>query len=262
MSDQSEDDVVLGKGQLFGSSSLKEETHLAGLADRFDEAMAARRVADVDRAKELLRGILKDEPRLAEPHVELAGLLLDLEQPEEALEHAREAVRLLASGAVWTEAIPANVLLGLAWDTLGECLKQVADQDSVVFGPEDRWRALMEESRFAFARAVEHDPSNEHADWGAFGMGAAPAGPAEPGARWTRRATGSDQEDEEEEDLDLDALDEDGPEDADLAALLAGVLPEQDLVELVRRHQAAQDAAAAGSEEPREGELEGADNED
>lgn len=251
MAEQTEDDVLLGKGELLGPSSLKEETHLAGLADRFDEAMAARRAADVDRAKELLRGILKDEPRLPEPHIELAGLLLDVEQPEEALEHAREAVRLLGAGAVWTEAIPANVLLGLAWDTLGECLKQVADQDSVVFGPEDRWRALMEEARFAFARAVEHDPNNEHADWGAFGMGATPAAPVEPGARWTRRAAGSDQEDEADED-ELDAIDrdEDDVSDADLAALLAGVLPDQDLVELVRRHQAAQAEAAAGSEEP------------
>ena len=246
MTDQPEDDVVLGNGTVIGPTSLKEETHLAGLADRFDEAMAARRSADVDRAKELLRGILKDEPRLAEPHLELAGLLLDLEQPEEALEHAREAVRLLNSGAVWTEAIPANVLAGLAWDTLGECLKQVADQDSVVFGPEERWRALMEESRFAFAQAVELDPTNEHADWGAFGMGATAEKAPAPGASWTRRATTADDEDEPDEDADFEA----GDEDADLAALLAGVLPDQDLVELVRRHHEAIHAAEGPDTDP------------
>ncbi|MBL8615867.1 MAG: hypothetical protein JNM72_09695 [Deltaproteobacteria bacterium] len=234
MSGSDQDDVLTGGPLPLSPAGLKEETHLEGLADRFDEAMAARRAADADRAIDLLRGILRDEPRLAEPHLELAGILLDLEQPEEALEHAREAVRLLSHGAIWTEAVPAKVLGSLAWDTLGECLKQTADQDSVVFGPEERWRALMEEARFAFARATELDPDNEHASWGAFGMGvSAPA--AEGGARWVRRAPEQDQpEGEEDEDLDL----EEGDEDEDLAALLAGVLPDADLVELIRRQSA------------------------
>ncbi|MFM2244980.1 MAG: hypothetical protein RL071_1054, partial [Pseudomonadota bacterium] len=58
---------------------------------------------------------------------------------------------------------------------------------------------------------------------------------AEGGARWVRRAPEQDQpEGEVDEDLDLEA----GDDDEDLAALLAGVLPDADLVELIRRQSA------------------------
>ena len=158
MSGIDQDDVLTGGPLPISPAGLKEETHLEGLADRFDEAMAARRAADTDRAIDLLRGILRDEPRLAEPHLELAGILLDLEQPEEALEHAREAVRLLSQGAIWTEAVPAKVLQGLAWDTLGECLKQTADQDSVVFGPEERWYRINVSEETGVHQFLVQDP--------------------------------------------------------------------------------------------------------
>lgn len=234
MSGTEHDDVVTGGPLAVGPAAIKEEVHLEGLADRFEEAMAARRANDADRAIDLLRGILRDEPRLAEPHLELAGLLLGLEQPEEALEHAREAVRLVSAGGVWTEAVPAKVIESLAWDTLGECLKQTADQDSVVFGPEDRWRALMEEAKFAFARAAELDPDNEHASWGAFGFGVELPRAEDGGARWVRRAPEQDDPEGDDEDVDF----EDGDDDEDLAAALAGVLPDADLVELIRRQNA------------------------
>jgi tetratricopeptide (TPR) repeat protein len=147
-----------------------DEAHLAPLNGRFLQAMTYRRNGHVDRAADSLRAILKIEPRLAEPHMELASIHLSLEQPERAVEHAREAVRLLEAGSRWNEDLPANVVLSLAHDLLGESIRRIADQDSVVFGDPDRWRELMAEAKAAFKTSANLDPENEHASWSAFGF--------------------------------------------------------------------------------------------
>jgi len=155
-------------------SALADEAHLEGLAIRFMTAMERRRNGDIDRAHKDLLAILKVEPRLAEPHMELASLLLATEQPEPAVDHAREALRLLDQGGQWTEDLPDNVVKSLAWNLLGEGLKQVADQDSVVFGAPERWNRLMLEAKSAFKQAAAIDPENKHASWSAFGFGQEP----------------------------------------------------------------------------------------
>lgn len=218
-----------------------DEEHLRGLADLFEEALEARRSGKVDLTLELLRRLLRDEPRLAEPRIELANLLISLDQPEEAAEQAREAIRILDNGGQWTEAVPESVLLSLACTTLGAALTQAADKDEVVFGPVDRWKAMMEEAKAAFHRAATLDPENEHAADLALGFGA-PAtrsrtveeSPA-PSARWTSRRKGSD-ESADEEQGDEEILE--GIAEDELQALLRGVVPEEDLVELVARHNA------------------------
>jgi thioredoxin-like negative regulator of GroEL len=133
------------------------------LEKRFEEALEARRTGDVDGAAELLRGILKLEPRLAEPRLELAHLLIETGQVEEAEDHAREAISVLESGGRWTEDLDDSQILSLAWGTLGEALRRRADDDAVVFGPAATYEALVKESQSAFARAIALDPENEHA---------------------------------------------------------------------------------------------------
>ena len=160
------------------SHADRDEEHLAPLAIRFMRALELRRAGQVDRAAEDLRSILRVEPRLAEPHMELASVHLAIEQPERGLEHAREAVRLLETGARWNEDLPEHVVRSLAYNLLGEALRKTADQDAVVFGAPEQWKALMEEARGAFRRAAELDPENQHASWAAFGFGPEP----EPGA--------------------------------------------------------------------------------
>jgi len=160
------------------SHGTRDEEHLAPLSNRFLKAMERRRNGQIDRAADDLRAILKVEPRLGEPHMELASIHLSLEQPERAVEHAREAVRLLESGARWNEDLPENVMLSLARNLLGESLRQVADQDAVVFGDPERWKALMAEARREFQTAANLDPTNENASWSAFGFGPEPE--AEP----------------------------------------------------------------------------------
>jgi tetratricopeptide (TPR) repeat protein len=140
-----------------------DEQLVRALEKRFEDALEARRRGDVDGAAELLRGILKLEPRLAEPRLELAHLLIETGQVEEAEEHAREAIAVLEAGGRWTEELDDSQILSLAWGTLGEALRRRADDDAVVFGPVAAYEALLKESQGAFDRAVALDPENEHA---------------------------------------------------------------------------------------------------
>lgn len=152
-----------------------EDAHLKGLGDRFLLALAAREKNDIDAAAELLRSILRVEPRLAEPQMELARVLMESEQLEEAEEYAREAVKILEGGGQWTEDLPENVVLSAAWGILAEILRRKADTDEIVFGEADAFKALMDETRAAFLRAAELDPTNEHAASWAFGFDPAAA---------------------------------------------------------------------------------------
>ena len=149
----------------------EDESHLAGLDQRLLDALEARRKGDVDAASELLRSILTVEPRLAEPRLELASILLEAQQLEEAEAEAREAARLLDLGGQWTEDVEPGVLRSMAWNLLAEALTRQADLDEVVFGDPERWTALMTEAREAFAKAAQLDPTNEHARHWSLGMG-------------------------------------------------------------------------------------------
>ena len=159
-----EDDVVDGP-----------ESHLRGMGDRFLLALAAKEKNDIDTAADLLRSILRVDPRLAEPQMELARILMESEQLEEAEEYAREAVKLLEGGGQWTEDLPENVVLSAAWGVLAEVLRQRADTDEMVFGDAEAFAKLMAETRAAFVRAAELDPTNEHAVSWAYGFDPAAA---------------------------------------------------------------------------------------
>lgn len=152
-------------GQMPPEALISEpgDDHIAPLAPRFLDALRAVEAHDVDGAGEILRGILRVEPRLAEPRMELARLLLETGQLDEAEEHAREALRILEAGGQWNDDLPEGALLSLCVDLLGEILRQRADADEVVFGDPEVWKALMNESIALFRRAHQLDPENEHA---------------------------------------------------------------------------------------------------
>lgn len=150
-----------GKGKGEGDGAAEPaETHLAGLGPRFMEGLRHRAEGRVDQAMEIFGEILKAEPRLAEPRMEVARVLLEMGRLEDAEAEAREAVRLLETGGQWTDELPENVVLALAWALLGEILKEKASTDDVVFGDPETFRGLLEESRAAYARAAELDPSD------------------------------------------------------------------------------------------------------
>lgn len=158
-----------------------EGAHLSALATQFMNALQARTNNNDDRAEELLRGLVKTEPRLAEPHMELARILLDSDRLSEAEGHARAALEHLEHTGPWTEEVPENVLKALAHGLLAETLRRIADEDDVIFGDPERFKALVAESRTHFGQAAALDPSDEYASYYAFFMGPQSAdAPSEP----------------------------------------------------------------------------------
>jgi len=148
-------------------SDQAEEGRLQALGQRFFLALEALRALRTDDAAELLRGVLREEPRLPEPHMELSRILLEAGQLDEALEHAEEAVRLLDAGGQWIDDLAENEVQSLAWNLKAEVLRLQADSDEVVFGDPAVWADLMKQSKEAFAKAADLDPNNRHADhWG------------------------------------------------------------------------------------------------
>lgn len=144
---------------------------LDALGERFMAALRAKEAGDVDRAEEELRAILRAEPRLPEPHLELGRLLLDTDRLDEAETHAREALTHLEVAGPWTDEVPENVIHGLAWALLAEVLRRIADEDDVIFGDPARFKALVAESQRAFAKAASFDPADEYASYHAFFLG-------------------------------------------------------------------------------------------
>ena len=148
-----------------------EGAQLSALATQFMNALQARSNHEEDRAEELLRGIVKTEPRLAEPHMELARVLLDSDRLAESEGHARAALEHLEDTGPWTEEVPENVLRALAHGLLAEVLRRIADEDDVIFGDPERFKALVSESQHHFKAAAALDPSDEYASYYAFFMG-------------------------------------------------------------------------------------------
>lgn len=162
--------------KLEGGLDERPEEHLSQVSSRFLGALELVRRGDVDGAAEELRAVLRVEPRLAEPRLELARLLIATDQLEEAAEQAQEAVRILESGGRWTDELSDEVILSLALDLQGEALRLQADRDEIVFANPERWLELVTQARACFQRAAQLDPDNDHAAWWAGGVDSAPAG--------------------------------------------------------------------------------------
>lgn len=140
--------------------SLEAEAHLPKLAQDFMVAMELREKGKMDEARLLLEGIVRKEPRLPEPHLELGRIWLEAERLEDAEEEAREAIGLLEKGGQWIETVEEHVMLSLAWSLLGAVLQAQASTDEVVFGPAERFKELVAASKLAFAKAAELDPND------------------------------------------------------------------------------------------------------
>lgn len=151
-------------------ASLEQPT-LDALAPRFLSALAAREAGRVDAAEDTLRDILRQEPRLPEPRLELARLLLDTDRLGEAEEHARQALDHLEAGGQWTDDLPDEVVQSVAHATLAEILRRRADEDDVIFGAPEAFKALVDEAKLHFRRAAELDPSDDTASYYAFFLG-------------------------------------------------------------------------------------------
>ena len=147
------------------------EAHLEALGAKFLAALGRKEAGDLDGAEEDLRAVLRGEPRLAEPHMELGRILLDTDRLVEAEAHAREGLDHLAASGPWTEDLPADVVKALAHALLAEILRRRADEDDVLFGDPDRFHAMIAESKEHFAKAADLDPRDEYSSYYAFFLG-------------------------------------------------------------------------------------------
>ncbi len=141
------------------------EEHLTGLNEQFMDAIQRMEKKDIDGAAEQFRRILQVEPRLAEPRIELARILIETQQTEEAEPEIREAIRILENGGQWLESLSENQVLSVAYGLLAEVLRIRAEDDAVVFGDADQWRAIVDESHAAFRKARTLDADNAHAEY-------------------------------------------------------------------------------------------------
>ena len=112
---------------------MKTEENLQQLEQEFLQAMSLRQAGNVTRAEEMLLTIIQQEPRLPEPHIELAHIYLLAGRRDDSLNHIQEAIQHLENGGQWLE-MEEGVLLSLAYTIQGEVYQTMADQDDVVFG--------------------------------------------------------------------------------------------------------------------------------
>ena len=144
---------------------------LRALEPRFLAALRHKERGDIDSAEDEFRAILSVEPRLPEPRMELARVLLDTARLEEAEEHSRQALELLESGGQWTADLPESTVRAVAHALLAEILRQRADADDIIFGDPAAFHAIVNEAKTHFERASELDPNDELASYYAFFMG-------------------------------------------------------------------------------------------
>ncbi len=127
----------------------------------FIAAMEARGSGESVRARELFRALLKEDPRLAEPYLELSTLAGEAEDWEEAEALARTGVDLLKAGGQWTDDLAEEEMMAFALNLLGEVLMHRAEED-LMTDPEafqGRWN----EAAALFREALRHHPRDEAA---------------------------------------------------------------------------------------------------
>jgi tetratricopeptide (TPR) repeat protein len=146
------------------------DQHTNALQKPFLKALKLRRSGDLNKAADLLQEVLAGDPRLPEPHLELAHIHLEAERFDEAEEQAREGLKWLLQGGQWVKNLEPNVVQSHAHDLLGQILQDRAATDEVVFGDEELFKELIKEARHHFVRARELDPKNDHANFNAFFM--------------------------------------------------------------------------------------------
>ena len=152
-------------------SDTADAEQLEALSKEFLQAMDERRSGRIDDAEKRLRGIVRLEPRLAEPHLALGRLLLDTGRLDEAEDYARLALEHLEQSGLWTEDLPSHVVQGIAHSLLGEVLRQRADSDDIIFGDPAVFQALLAEAKQCFERAQAADPEDSYSTHQAINLG-------------------------------------------------------------------------------------------
>ena len=91
-----------------------DSEQLVALEKQFLIAVGLRNDGQIDRAVKQFKAILTIEPRLAEPHIELAHICVDTDRLDRAESHALEAIEQLEQSGVWLDSVPENTVKAVA----------------------------------------------------------------------------------------------------------------------------------------------------
>ena len=140
--------------------SKEREEHLQQLEQYFMVAIDNREKGRTQIAIKQLLAILQQEPRLPEPHLELAHMYLILEKWDDAKLHIENCIEYLEKGGQWLD-MPENEILSMAYAIKGEVYMSIADQDVVIFGDPEEYMALLATAKQSFIKARELDPHED-----------------------------------------------------------------------------------------------------
>lgn len=124
----------------------------------FMAAMEHRQMGQTKKAEACLLEIVKNEPRLPEPHLELAHIYHSTEQLDEARIHIEDAVQYLENGGQWLD-LPEAEVLSMAYVIQGDIYRSLADLDEVVFGDQVLYVEYINKAKKAFTKANTIDSS-------------------------------------------------------------------------------------------------------
>lgn len=160
--------TVDGTPQLDGVKNVDEalawdQEVLDALAPKMVAALEARRAGEDSVAEKLLRDILRNEPRLAEPRLELAHLAAEREQWEEARTQAELAVTTLRAGGQWTLDVEPPALLSFALNLLGEVIVRWLEEGDLLLRDRPEFTRRWNEAAGLFADACRLDGTNDDA---------------------------------------------------------------------------------------------------
>jgi len=137
-----------------------DREQLSDLEPKMRMAMAARDQGNDGEARKLFDDILQEEPRLAEPRLELAHMAALVEDWEEAQGQARLAIDILKRGGQWTQDVEPKVLLGFALNLLGELMVRPLEEGDIFLTDRPRFDRSWNEASGLFALAIAADPDN------------------------------------------------------------------------------------------------------
>jgi len=147
-----------------GNDNMDEpEVHLQELGPQLEQALALRGAGKDEEAIVLLREILKAEPRLAEPRLELSHIAASASDWREAEAQARLAVDTLRGGGQWTLDLEANELLSFALNLLGEVVVRGLEEGDLLMTNRPEFVERWNEASGFFREALEGDNSNKDA---------------------------------------------------------------------------------------------------
>lgn len=139
------------------------EAHLVALEESFRKAMQLLQNEDDSGARALFEKILQDEPRLAEPRLELAHMDLLAGRHEEAETQARLALATLQAGGQWTKDVEPPILLSFAKNLLGETIARSLEEGDLFLTDQHAFTRRWNEASRIFGDAARLDPTNEDA---------------------------------------------------------------------------------------------------